>query len=37
MEASGLRQLTVFYMPIKWSWLDAKLPQYCLYGVFERS
>lgn len=37
MEDSGLRQITVFHMPIKWIWLDAKLPQYCLYGVFERS
>jgi GT2 family glycosyltransferase len=37
MESAGLKQNTVFYMPIKWDWLDAKLPQYCLYGVFERS
>jgi len=36
MESAGLKQKSVFYMPMKWDWLDAKLPQYCLYGVFER-
>jgi hypothetical protein len=24
----------VFHMPIKSSWLDLKLRQYCIYGVF---
>lgn len=37
MEGAGLKQQTVFYMPMKWDWLDTRLPQYCLYGVFERS
>lgn len=37
MESAGLKQLTVFYMPMKWNWLDTRLPQYCLYGVFERA
>ena len=37
MEAAGLMQKSAFYMPFKWDLLDAKLSQYCLYGVFERS
>lgn len=37
MEAAGLKQKTVFYMPIKWDWFDSNLPQYCLYGVFVNS
>lgn len=37
MENSGFEQLTVFYMPMKWDWLNARLPQYCVYGVFRRT
>lgn len=37
MEDAGMKQQAVFYMPMKWNWLDTRLPQYCLYGVFMRS
>jgi SAM-dependent methyltransferase len=32
--AANFRRKEIFYMPLKSSWLDARLPQYCLYGVF---
>lgn len=25
----------MFYMPVYWPWLDERLSQYCLYGVFD--
>jgi SAM-dependent methyltransferase len=27
---------SLFYMPLKWKFLDTKMRQYCLYGVFHK-
>lgn len=35
MSDAGLHTIVIIYMPFKWDWLDDKLPQYCLYGLFE--
>lgn len=37
MSDAGMHRMAILYMPFKWDWLDDKLPQYCLYGLFERS
>lgn len=37
MRANGFSVNTTFYMPFQWRVLDRRLPQYCLYGVFEQS
>ena len=37
MSDAGMHRLAILYSPFKWDWLDDKLPQYCLYGLFERS
>jgi SAM-dependent methyltransferase len=34
LTEAGFSAEKFFWMPIRWSWLDAKLSQYCLYGVF---
>jgi SAM-dependent methyltransferase len=36
MIRSGFRLRRLLPMPFKSSWLDARLRQYCLYGVFQR-
>jgi SAM-dependent methyltransferase len=36
LVAAGFRLQHLFYMPIKSAWLDLRLRQYCLYGVFKR-
>lgn len=33
---ASFRLRCIFYMPLKFDWLDARMRQYCLYGVFER-
>lgn len=33
---AGFSIRTVFHTPFKSRWLNARLPQYCVYGVFER-
>lgn len=35
--ATGFSCRGVFHTPIKSRWLASWLPQYCLYGIFERS
>lgn len=35
--AAGFSCRGVFHTPMKSRWLAARLPQYCLYGIFERS
>lgn len=35
--AAGFSCLGVFHTPMKSRWLDSRLPQYCLYGIFERT
>lgn len=37
MAAAGFLRKTTFHMPFKNRWLEDRLPQYCLYGVYERS
>lgn len=32
----GFGEITHFYMPLRSDWLEKKLSQYCLYGVFAR-
>lgn len=34
--AAGFRLQHLFYMPFQSNWLDVRMRQYCLYGVFER-
>lgn len=36
LAAASFRLRFIFYMPFKFAWLDARMRQYCLYGVFER-
>lgn len=36
MRAAGFTMTVVFHTPFKSRWLDSWLPQYCLYGVFDR-
>ncbi len=36
MAKAGFSALRILYMPIKSSWLDTRMRQYCLYGVFQR-
>ena len=36
LDIAGFSLRDVFFMPMKWKWLDRRLPQYCLYGQFER-
>lgn len=36
LSGAGFLFIDRFYMPIKSSWMDRRLSQYCLYGVFER-
>ena len=36
MSATGFSRRKVFYTPLRSNWLDARLRQYCMYGVFER-
>jgi SAM-dependent methyltransferase len=36
LKAAGFRPMEVMHMPMKSAWLDARMPQYCLYGVFQR-
>lgn len=33
---AGFGKLKSFYMPLKCDYLSRRLPQYCLYGVYER-
>lgn len=35
--AAGFHPVKMMHMPVKSVWLDARIPQYCLYGVFERA
>jgi SAM-dependent methyltransferase len=35
LNEAGFRCDTVFHMPTKSSWLDRKLRQYCIYGIFQ--
>lgn len=37
MSDAGMHRMAILYSPFKWDWLDDKLPQYCLYGLFESS
>lgn len=34
---AGFPRRLIFHAPWKSAWLAARLPQYCLYGVFERA
>jgi ubiquinone/menaquinone biosynthesis C-methylase UbiE len=34
MTKAGFLAEKSFWMPMSWTWLDARLSQYCLYGVF---
>ncbi len=36
IAAEGFSPLMVIHMPLKSDWLEARMPQYCLYGVFQR-
>lgn len=36
MAKAGLAMETIFYMPIRSDWLDVRMRQYCIYGVFRR-
>ena len=36
LEASQFTCTRVLYMPVGWSFLNSRLRQYCLYGVFRR-
>ncbi|MBK8918470.1 MAG: class I SAM-dependent methyltransferase [Azonexus sp.] len=36
IEALGFRKCRLFYTPLRSDWLDRRMRQYCLYGVFER-
>lgn len=33
---AGFLPVEVMHMPLKSAWLDMRMPQYCLYGVFRR-
>ncbi|WP_340117697.1 class I SAM-dependent methyltransferase [Pelagibius sp. 7325] len=37
VETYGFTTRTVFHMPFRSSWLEARMSQYCVYGVFERA
>ncbi len=36
LGTAGFRLQQLFHMPFKSAWLDARVRQYCLYGVFKR-
>jgi SAM-dependent methyltransferase len=36
LASAGFRLQNLFHMPFKSAWLDVRVRQYCLYGVFER-
>jgi len=36
LVTGGFRPQHLFHMPFKSAWLDARVRQYCLYGVFKR-
>ena len=37
LSVAGFDCLRVFAMPLPWRWLESRISQYCLYGVFERN
>lgn len=37
VSGSGFKLVRMIHMPVRLEWLDARVRQYCLYGVFERS
>lgn len=36
VTSSGFNTVGSFHTPVKSAWLSRVLPQYCLYGIFER-
>ncbi len=36
LSAEGFRTVAVLHMPLKLSWLQTHMPQYCLYGISQR-
>jgi len=36
MQQAGFTKDKIFYMPLHIKWLDQRLRQYCLYGVFHK-
>ena len=36
LAAAGFGMRNLLYMPLRSAWLDVRMRQYCLYGVFER-
>jgi SAM-dependent methyltransferase len=37
LTGAGFKQVRIFQMPLRSDWLDARMRQYCVYGVFRRS
>lgn len=36
MESEGFKLQTLFHTPFRFAWLNDRMRQYCMYGVFER-
>lgn len=36
LAASGFSTIKILHMPMKSTWMDGNMPQFCIYGVFAR-
>jgi hypothetical protein len=34
IAAAGFQKRTILHAPFRSTWLESRVPQYCLYGVF---